>query len=499
MLVFRNNFLIDIDFFGTNYYTEFSFSEIFFSIMLIVSVGGLVMFIGREKELAQIKSFLNEQSGCMMIYGKRKVGKTTLITHALRGVGNTAYYECIKDSLKANVDGLIEVLIREKILPARIEFASFTDLFRYLNSLSGTYNIIIDEYPYLKAINKAETVDSVFQSVIDNSTSNIHLFISGSHVGMMKDLLKEKNALYGRFSSIIQLKELNYLDTAEFYPELSVYDKAAFYAVFGGSPYINEFIDNCKSLKDNIIDSLLNQSHSVFNYVNNLLISDFNNVSGAERVLSALGNGKKKYSEIEAQLGIEKNGLLSKLMTPLLNMEIATKNYPINRPDDNKKAYYEINDNILRFYYTYIYKNKSALQVIGPRAFYEEYIEPSLVTFISHRFKRICREYFSIMVQSGKIRGVRNIGTYYYDDSVNKKNGEFDVVLQRKSGFDFYEVKYYQSPMKLSEMKQEERQIRDVHGINVSEIGFISINGFETVDSNYQCLTGANIYCDPIS
>ena len=135
-----------------------------------------------------------------------------------------------------------------------------------------------------------------------------------------------------------------------------------------------------------------NQSHSVFNYVNNLLISDFNNVSGAERVLSALGNGKKKYSEIEAQLGIEKNGLLSKLMTPLLNMEIVTKNYPINRPDDNKKAYYEINDNILRFYYTYIYKNKSALQVIGPRAFYEEYIEPSLVTFISHRFERICRK-----------------------------------------------------------------------------------------------------------
>ena len=88
---------------------------------------------------------------------------------------------------------------------------------------------------------------------------------------------------------------------------------------------------------------------------------------------------------------------------------------------------------------------------------------------------------------------------FYYDDSVNKKNGEFDVVLQRKSGFDFYEVKYYQSPMKLSEMKQEERQIRDVHGINVSEIGFISINGFETVDSNYQRLTGANIYCDPIS
>ncbi len=114
------------------------------------------MFIGRKKELSQINSLLSEKSGCMMIYGKRKIGKTTLITHALKGRNNTAYYECIKDSLKANVDGLVNVLLREKIIPARIEFASFTDLFQYLNSLNGTFNIVIDEYPYLKVINKPE-------------------------------------------------------------------------------------------------------------------------------------------------------------------------------------------------------------------------------------------------------------------------------------------------------------------------------------------------------
>ena len=456
------------------------------------------MFVGREKELDQIESLLNKKSGSMMIYGKRKVGKTTLITHALQTTANTAYYECIKDSLKANVNGLVDILVREAILPARIEFASFTDLFRYLNSLDGTYNIVIDEYPYLKAINKAETVDSVFQSVIDNSLNNIHLFICGSHVGMMKDLLQENNALYGRFSSIIQLKELSYLDAAKFYPELTVYDKVAFYSVFGGSPFINEFIDGHSSIKENIISTLLNPSHSIYNYVNHLLISDFNNSSGVERILLALGNGKKKYGEIEAQLLIEKNGLLSKQMKPLLNMEIVLKKYPINRPDDNKKVYYEINDNILRFYYAYIYKNKSTLQVIGARAFYEEYIEPSLVTFISHRFEDICRDYFSIMVQSGKIRGVRNIGTYYYNDSVKRKHGEFDVVLERKNGFDFYEVKYYCSPTKLSEMKLEEKQIRETPGIKVSDIGFISINGFESLESAYRCLTGENIYFDPI-
>ncbi|MCR5653834.1 MAG: ATP-binding protein [Ruminococcus sp.] len=452
------------------------------------------MFIGRKKELDEIKSFLSKDSGCMMIYGKRKVGKTTLINNALKGYDNTVYYECIKDSLKANVDGLVDVLLRNKILPSRIEFASFQDLFQYLNSLNETFNIVIDEYPYLKATNKPETVDSVFQSVIDNSISNIHLFISGSHISMMRDLLNEKNALYGRFSHIIQLNELNYIDTSEFYTELDAYDKVGLYSVFGGSPFVNEFIDNTKSLKENIISNILNPSHSVYNYADNLLVSDFSNVSGAERIFSALKNGKKKYSEIEQTLRIEKNGALSKMLKPLLNMELIVKKNPINRPDDKKKTYYEINDNLLRFYYTYVYKNKSALQVIGAEAFYEEYISDSIITFISHRFEEICRDYFSIQVKRAKLKGIRNIGTYYYDDSVNKINGEFDVVLQRKDSFEFYEAKYYQSPMSLSDMKKEEIQIRNIYGLNVSKIGFVSIRGFESTPKEYVCISGSELY-----
>ena len=136
------------------------------------------------------------------------------------------------------------------------------------------------------------------------------------------------------------------------------------------------------------------------------------------------------------------------------------------------------------------------MQIIGPKAFYDEYIEQGILTFISRRFEEICRDYFSILVQNCKFSGVRNIGTYYYDDSVNKKHGEFDVVLQRKIGFDFYEVKYYKTPLKLSEMKKEEQQIRDIQGISISEIGFISINGFESSTPDYNCISGSEIYTD---
>ena len=179
---------------------------------------------------------------------------------------------------------------------------------------------------------------------------------------------------------------------------------------------------------------------------------------GAERIISAVANGKQKYGEIESKLGMKNNGLLSKQLASLLRMEIVTKTFPINKPDDNKKCAYEVNDNLLRFYYAYVYKNKSALRVLGPEAFYDEYVEQSLVTFISHRFEEIVRDCFSLRAKSGKLKGVTNIGTYYYDDSATKTNGEFDAVLERRECYDIYEVKYYASPLGIGEMKKEEAQ-----------------------------------------
>lgn len=453
------------------------------------------MFFAREKELALIYDLLQKKSGSAMIYGKRKVGKTTLLTHALsKSKDKTVYYECLKSTIEENIEGFVSVLVREKVIPVPLSFLSFADVFAYLNTLDGTYNVIIDEYPYLKEMTKPETVDSVFQTIIDNYIKNIRLFISGSHVGMMKDMLEEKNALYGRYSLTLQLKELNYREAAMFYPEKSVYDKAGLYAVFGGSPYVNEYIDPGKSLKENIISTILNESHPVYQYAEHLLISDFTNAIGAERIISAIANGKQKYGEIESKLKMKNNGLLSKQLVSLLRMEIVTKTYPINKQDDNKKCAYEVNDNLLRFYYSYVYKNKSALRVLGPEAFYEEYVERSLLSFISRRFEEIVRAYFSIRAKSGNLKGVLNIGTYYYDDSNTKTSGEFDVVLQRRDIYDIYEVKYHTSPLGIGEMKKEEAQIKKIKGIQIGKIGFVSISGFDSTAEGFDFITGEDIY-----
>ena len=453
------------------------------------------MFTGRVEELKIINEQLTKDSGSLMVYGKRKVGKTTLLTYALKSSKDkTIYYECVKAPLRDNIDNFVNVLFKEGIIPAMLVFATFQDVFSYLNTLNMPLNIIIDEYPYLKRFEQSETVDSVFQNIIDNHLSNIRLFLSGSHVGMMKDLLDENNALYGRFDKVIKLKELNYVEAADFYQSKNIYDRVALFAVFGGSPFVNKALDAKKNLKENVLNTLLNATSAVSNYAEHLLMSDFSSNINAERILFAIANGKKKHGDIEKKLNMDKNGLLSKQLKTLLDMDIVSKTYPINAKEDKKKVYYEITDNLLRFYYTYVYANKSALQVLGADSFYDTYIEPSINTFISHRFEEMCRTYFSLSVKAGTLKGIYDIGTYYYDDSVRRKNGEFDIALKKFDGYEIYEAKYYTSKLTEKEMIKEEKQVLDIQGLQIKKIGFITVSGVEVKLDRFEYIDGEPLY-----
>ena len=304
------------------------------------------------------------------------------------------------------------------------------------------------------------------------------------------------NLVYGRFAVTIKLNELNYLDAAKFYPDKTSYDKVAHYAVFGGSPFVNQALHPATTLRENIISTILNPMSAVYLYASQLLLSDYSVKINAERIFSVIGNGKKRYTEIEDKLDVKKTGNLSKQIKSLTELEIVSRNSPINKIGDNKKATFEINDNLLRFYFTFIYKNASALQVLGAEAFYDEYIGPVLTDFISRRFEGICRDYFSLQVRSGKLKGVRNIGSYYYDDPVHRKNGEFDVTLELADGYAIYEAKYYAQPMTLDEVHHEVQQVEGIKELAVKQLGFIAINGFVEQEKPYIYLDGNDLFAD---
>lgn len=311
---------------------------------------------------------------------------------------------------------------------------------------------------------------------------------------MMKDLLQERNPLYGRFATSIKLDEMNYLDAAKFYPDKSAYDKVAHYAVFGGSPFINQALNPAATLRENIISTILNPMSPVYLYASQLVFSDNALNINAERIFSVLGNDRKRYTEIEDALGVKKTGNLAKQIKTLTDLELLFHNTPINEPNDNKKATYELSYNLLRFYYTFVYKNASAFQVLGAETFYDEYIAPVLTNFIARCFEDICREYFSLQVRSGRMNGVRRIGSYYPNTAVRCEIKEFPVAVELADGYAVYLPKYSAQPMTLDEIHGEAQRMEGVNDPGIKQLGFISINGFVEQEKPYIYLDDNDIF-----
>ena len=451
------------------------------------------MFVGREEELALLQ---HEHIGkAVMVYGKKRVGKTTLILKALEQCPyQTVYFECLKGTIQDNIAGFVQELVRIKVLPVPLAFSSLQDVFAYLNTLPQKMVVVVDEYTHLYAMNDSGVVDSVFQSIIDSRLSNIELILAGSHIGLMKDLLQERNPLYGRFAASIKLDELNYLDASKFYPDKSAYDKVAHYAVFGGSPFINQALNPDATLQENIIGTVLNPMSPVYLYANQLVFSDNALNINTERIFSVLGNDRKRYTEIEDALGVKKTGNLAKQIKTLTDLDILSRRIPINKPNDNKKATYELSYNLLRFYYTFVYKNASAFQVLGADAFYDEFIAPVLTDFIARRFEDICREYFSLQVRSGRMNGVRSIGSYYPDTAVRCENKAFSVSVELADGYAVYLPKYSAQPMTLDEIHGEAQRMEGVNDPGIKQLGFISINGFVEQEKPYIYLDDNDIF-----
>ena len=445
------------------------------------------MFVGREEELALLQ---HEHIGkAVMVYGKKRVGKTTLILKALEQCPyQTVYFECLKGTIQDNIAGFVQELVRIKVLPVPLAFSSLQDVFAYLNTLPQKMVVVVDEYTHLYAMNDSGVVDSVFQSIIDSRLSNIELILAGSHIGLMKELLQERNPLYGRFAASIKL------DASKFYPDKSAYDKVAHYAVFGGSPFINQALNPDATLRENIIGTVLNPMSPVYLYANQLVFSDNALNINTERIFSVLGNDRKRYTEIEDALGVKKTGNLAKQIKTLTDLDILSRRIPINKPNDNKKATYELSYNLLRFYYTFVYKNASAFQVLGADAFYDEFIAPVLTDFIARRFEDICREYFSLQVRSGRMNGVRSIGSYYPDTAVRCENKAFSVSVELADGYAVYLPKYSAQPMTLDEIHGEAQRMEGVNDPGIKQLGFISINGFVEQEKPYIYLDDNDIF-----
>lgn len=461
-------------------------SKICILVRAIAKQGTHDMFFGREKETAVLNYELKKKSAFVIVYGTRRVGKTTLLKHVLEfSSDRTIYLECRKDSMKKNAERLLHQMEKEGFDFNREGLSDFELIFEYLNGFDETVNVVLDEYPYLKYSTKGEVVDSLFQSIVDGCLGNIRLFLSGSDVGMMKDLSSYDNALFGRASCVMELKQWDYKEASLCYPDKTPYEKVAYYSVFGGTPYINTQIDNAKTLRENVVNLYLKEGGAARLYTTYLLMTGSASVKDdTEPILEALGNGRRRYGELKKAADVEFDNTFTRRLDCALRMELIKKVFPINRPDDVKKASYEISDNVLRFYFTFIYGHEDELLGTDPFRFYDEKIGPNLTGFVSRRFEDICRSYFRNKIKSGEYKDAVRVGTYYFFDSENKTQGEYDVAVKKEPVrglycYDIYEVKYYEDTLTERALRRETDDVAKIKGMSIDKVGFVSINGFE--------------------
>lgn len=452
------------------------------------------MFYNRDKELNIIRKGINSnKKTVILLYGKRRVGKSSLIREAVKDFdGIYINYTCVKSSYIGNLK-LFSKSICESLEIPKIIFESLDDAFAFIQKQKKKICVVVDEYQYLKDTLKEGEVDSHFQIICDKLQNNVKFILCGSYISMMKELLKEENPLFGRFTDIIHLEEMDYYDSSSFYKKKSIDDKIIMYSIFGGSPYVLENIDYEMSISDNIKHKLINANGIFRTHIENVMLSEIRQTFDI-RILEAIGNGQVKYSEILSELNEKDNGYLDKQIKNLIKMETISKLNPINKENDKKKTFYEINDNLMRFYFAYIFNNVSMIENIGEDRFYENVVKKSIDNYINKRFEKIVQQYFKRQVKSGKLGNVLNIGSYWYDDPKNNKNGQFDCVLKLKKGYKVYEVKRLQEKMSKEYALEEIKKIRDINDLNVVDIGLVSSKGFDFNDKDVELIDGRIIY-----
>ncbi len=378
------------------------------------------MFVGRGHELEKLKDFFsNPKKKAALIYGKRRVGKSTLINEAAKSFdGVVINYLSLVAPFKINLEALSTLVLSSFGDDGGYSFSSLDSLIKYLRNKNERILLVIDEYQYFKKGTSEFNLDSAFQRAIDTELGdNLKLVISGSYISMMLELLEGDNPLYDRFSLTMLLEDMDYYDAFKFFSVSELRKKVEFFSVFGGSPNVLEVIDETKTLKENIISLLLEKDSFLRAYIENDLLLEFSNLYNMMGILASLGNGKKRFTEISDKLGNFNPGLLTKTLEVLQKVGIIKAVYPINKEGNKKYKFYEISNNLVRFYYAYIYKEQSRLRLSGPEVFYNQMIDAKLNKFISHRFEELVKEYFSRAVRTGnEDPQIESVGSYWYDN-----------------------------------------------------------------------------------
>ena len=412
-------------------------------------------FIGRKNELNKLNSEYNNDSSFVVIYGRRRVGKTTLIKEFLKD--KTSFYflatEELENQSMKRLSGVVARTTKNPLLQ-KAAFTDWLDLFQLIADYKPEIKkiLVIDEFPYLVKINPA--FPSILQNAWDEilKDSNVMLILSGSLIGMMqKHALSYDSPLYGRRTAQIRLAPLPFSDIYAI-QNIPFNQAVEQYAITGGVPKYLEFFEDDRTLEEQLKDAVFSKSGFLYEEPNFLLKSEALTAVNYFSIIKAIADGNHKLGKISSVLGVETSALTPYLST-LSDLGFIEKRTPITEknPEKSRKGLYFISDNFIRFWFRYVYPYKGELELDNMQIVLDEMNKDFRENFVAFAYEDICKNIFTNFCKNGIISFVPSrIGSYWLNDF--DSDTEIDVMSvdnQNKLVF-VGECKYHEKPVDAS-------------------------------------------------
>lgn len=385
-------------------------------------------FVDRIDEAARLKDALaREKSSLVVMYGRRRLGKSTLIKRVLSE--NDVYF--LADRSEGQHQRALLAKVIAQVFPdfEKLSYPDWESMFRAVNYRTDKcFTLCLDEFPYL--VEQSPELPSVLQKLVDEKQLKYNLVLCGSSQNMMYGLFLDSTApLYGRADEIMRLTpiRLPYIQEAL---NLNAMNAIEEYAVWGGVPRYWELRENRISLDDAMWHNILSVNGALYEEPIKLFQDDVKDIVKTSTIMSYIGTGANRLSEIAARCN-EPATNLSRPLKKLVDLGFLEKDVPFGIDEKNaKKSLYKIADPFMAFYYKFVVPNRSFIE-LGRRLPIEQALTTHFSEYVSMQWEKLCRDAVTGNLVNGVVYGQakRWWGSVLNEDK-KPEQVEFDVMAE---------------------------------------------------------------------
>jgi len=430
-------------------------------------------FYNREKELellSSIKAQSEVAAQMTFVVGRRRIGKTSLLKKSIVNEDTALYLFVTRKNEVLICEEFKEEIERKLQVKLFGSFNQFKDVFHYLMELSENrkFTLIIDEFQEFYSVNPS--VYSEMQNIWDSykDKSRINLILCGSVYSLMKNIFENsREPLFARATERIHIKPFNVSTLKEiltdYYPKFKAEDLLAFYTFTGGVAKYVELLVNKKAFTlTRILDEVLRENSIFIDEGRNVLIDEFGrDYATYFSILSLIASSKTSRSEIESILEVSVGGYLERMEN---DFNLIQKVRPIFSKPGSRTIKYKIVDNFLNFWFRFIYKYQSAVE-IGNFEYLRSIVERDYTTYSG----KILEKYFTEKLATLQLYSA--IGNYWEKGNQN----EIDIIAvnDTEKTVLFVEVKRKRENISLPELQVKAKKLlTQLNGYSAEFKGF---------------------------